>query len=347
MRRETPTPPAREPKGTATRRDFLRRAGGVAALAGLGPLAGAASPATSHLQGELPAPITEAFRFVFLPDIHLMDGLRAPEGMAAALDAASRLDPRPAFLVTGGDLIDNLRDKNLDDAIRLADAFLRIWGEHTELPAYHLLGNHDAAGWREGDIPPDDPRFGWGLLREKLGMESLYYSFNHGGWHFAALHNLTLTERGQYVSEFPDEQLAFLRDDLRANQGRPTILFGHFPPVSAIEFFDGRAERDEDEERWTLAFQRAARNPMALVEAMDEGDVKAFLSGHIHRLDRIEAMGHTFICAGSVSGAKWTGHDHGTPEGFAVVDCHADGTFEYAYHDYGWTAADASEEGGR
>ena len=49
-----------------------------------------------------------------------------------------------------------------------------------------------------------------------------------------------------------------------------------------------------------------------------------------------------FICSGSVSGAQWRGPDHGTPEGFGVVDCRPDGNFDYRYHPYGWKADPAA-----
>lgn len=128
--------------------------------------------------------------------------------------------------------------------------------------------------------------------------------------------------------------LDFLSEDLAANADRPTMLFGHMPPVSAIEFFTGEAELEGEE--WTLEVDRTVTNSAALVETMNEGDVRAFLSGHIHCLDRIEAAGHTFICSGSVSGDQWQGDDVDTPEGFGVVDCYPDGNFEYSYYDYGW-----------
>ncbi|MFZ5830049.1 MAG: hypothetical protein ACOY3P_08175 [Planctomycetota bacterium] len=112
------------------------------------------------------------------------------------------------------------------------------------------------------------------------------------------------------------------------------MIVGHFPAVTAIEFFGDNAKPQE--EGWTISFRRVARNPMALVEAVEGANVRAILSGHIHRLDQIEALGQTFICAGSVSGAKWLGHDHETPEGFGIFDCRPDGNFEYRYHDYGW-----------
>jgi hypothetical protein len=127
-----------------------------------------------------------------------------------------------------------------------------------------------------------------------------------------------------------------LHDDLARNGQRPTLLFGHYPPVSAIEFFTGEAKQKE--QAWELGYSRACRNPMDLVAAIGNANVKAFFSGHIHRLDRIEAKGQTFICAGSVSGDQWRGPDVDTQEGFAIVDCRADGTFSYRYHDYGWDA---------
>jgi DNA repair exonuclease SbcCD nuclease subunit len=278
----------------------------------------------------------QSFRFVFLPDIHLMREHRSAEGMAACLDAVERLDPKPEFLVTGGDLIDSLRHKDLKEANALADLFVKTWHEHTKLPVYHCLGNHDPAGWGEGSVPQEHPQFGFNLLKDKLGMDKLFYSFDYKSWHFVVLLNITLTTPGEYISEFSDEQMKFLKADLAQHKDRPTMIFAHFPAVSAIEFFDGRAEVENGE--WALGIDRMTRNPMALIQAVEGANVKAVMSGHIHRRDRIDAAGLTFICSGSVSGAKWTGHDHETPEGFGIVDCNEDGTYDYEYHDYNWNA---------
>lgn len=76
--------------------------------------------------------------------------------------------------------------------------------------------------------------------------------------------------------------------------------------------------------------------------AIQGANAKAILSSRIHRLDRVEAMGHTFICAGSVSGAQWRGPDHGTPEGFGLIDCRPDGSFDYRYHACGWKTGPAA-----
>lgn len=104
----------------------------------------------------------------------------------------------------------------------------------------------------------------------------------------------------------------------------------------AIEFFEGEAKHNDEQARWELAYGRATRNLMALVDAIGDANARAFFSGHIHRLDRIEAKGQTLICARSVSGNQWRGPDVDTDEGFAVIDCRSDDTFDYRYHAYGW-----------
>ncbi len=324
------------PEGTVsssiTRRGFMQAAGGTALAMGM-----TCWPTEIKADQRTAGAGSDAFRFVFMPDEHLRRERKSPRGMAQALDSLDMLDPRPKFIVTGGDLIHNCRDLTIHDGENMADLFQTIWNDHTDLPTYHCIGNHDPLGWRNKDVPADHPLFAWGLYREKFGLARNYYSFDRNGWHFVILQNFSLTERGSYVSEFADEQMQWLRRDLTAAGGRPTLIFGHFPPVSAISFFDDRAKVDEDGD-WTLSTQRMSRNPMALIEAVEGANVRAFFSGHIHRLDRIEAKGLTMICAGSVSGAQWRGPQVETQEGYGIIDCRPDGSFDYRYHDYDWMA---------
>ncbi|URD48551.1 metallophosphoesterase [Chroococcidiopsis sp. CCNUC1] len=189
-----------------------------------------------------PKSATQPFRFVFLSDIHLRKDLRSPQGMAAALDAVERLSPKPAFIVTGGDLCHDLRSQGLKEANETANLFVKIWQEHTKLPTYHSLGNHDPAGWSSETFPQKHPQFGMKLLMDKLGMKSLSYSFNHNNWHFVVLDNIHLTAPGEFVGEFTEKQLAFLRQDLTQHAKQPTMIFCHVPPVTATEFLGGRAE---------------------------------------------------------------------------------------------------------
>jgi len=310
-----------------SRRAFL----GGCGMAALGLAMAPASGAT-----RVRAQPGRAFRFVFMPDQHFRDEHASPEGLAKSLDSLQSLDPAPEFIVTGGDLIQNCRDLTIDEGERMADRFLSIWNDHTDLPTYHCIGNHDPLGWRNEEVPSDHPLFAFGLYREKFNLPKTYYSFDRNGWHFVVLQNFSLTERGKYVSEFTDEQMAWLRDDLAQVGDRPTMVFGHFPPISAIEFVNGRAEVQDGD--WRLGIVRMSRNPEALIDAVKNANVRAFFSGHIHRLDRIEVKGLTMICAGSVSGAQWRGPQVDTQEGYGVVDCRPDGSFDYRYHDYGWDA---------
>ena len=265
--------------------------------------------------------------------------------MAKALAAAMKLDPKPASIVTGGDLCQNLRDQTLEQCQEMADLFMKLWKQHVDVPAYHALGNHDPAGWGKGlsgfSGGKDHPLFGFKLMQQKLNLPKLSHSFDHAGWHFVIVHNAKLAGepgKGTVIGEFEEETLAFLRDDLSRNKGKPTMLFGHYPPVTAVEFFNGEAKHNDEQLRWELGYGRSTRNPMTLVEAIGDANVKAFFSGHIHRLDRIEVKRQTLICAGSVSGDQWRGPDVDTEEGFAVIDCRPDGSFEYEYHNYGWAA---------
>ena len=319
-----------------TRRQFVR-AGATAFAAGLG---GVALPGGARARGVGGPSAGGPFRFLFMTDFHLRREFGSAEGVAKALKAAMALDPKPAFVVTGGDLCQNLRDQTLPQCEEMADLFVKLWKQHVDVPAYHALGNHDPAGWGKGieSFPGgrDHPLFGFNLFMKKLNLPRPYYSFDHGGWHFVVLLNAKLVEPGKVIGEFDAEQMKFLRDDLSRNEKKPTMLFGHYPPVTAVEFFNGEAKGNDEQARWELGYGRATRNPMALVEAIGDADVKAFFSGHIHRLDRITTKGQTFICAGSVSGDQWRGPDVDTEEGFAVIDCLPDGTFDYRYHEYGW-----------
>jgi len=169
-----------------------------------------------------------------------------------------------------------------------------------------------------------------------MGMLGLHYRFADIGWHFVVTHNMRLNEPKSYISKFSEEQMKWLTSDLAANKGKPTMLIGHYPPVSAVDFFNGRASHIDG--ACSLSTPRMSRNLWDLVRATGCVNVKAFFSGHIHRIDRVEAAGQAFVCTCTVSGRKWPGHDHETPEGSTDIDYHEDGTFDYRYHDHGQEA---------
>ena len=48
------------------------------------------------------------FRFAHLTDPHCMADRRADEGLAACLKAVEEMKPRPDFILTGGDLVNDV-----------------------------------------------------------------------------------------------------------------------------------------------------------------------------------------------------------------------------------------------
>lgn len=311
-----------------TRRRFILSGAVALATVALSPLGGRGARAAEKR--------SRGFRLVFMPCIHLRRDLHSPAGFAAALRAVRKLSPAPDFILTGGDMCHNLRDQSLEESAEVADLFLNIYKENCSLPVHHCLGNHDLAAWNKVAEAADDPRYGKQLVVQKFGIKNRYYSFDHGGWHFAVLDYLRVIKPGEFAAEIDADQLAWLREDLAKHRAQPAIVVTHAPVVSAVELFTDRAKRTD--EALAVPFGRVISNAPAVVEVAKAGNVRAFISGHLHLVERLELLGHTFICSGSASGHQWTGPRMGTPEGFGVFDCHADGTFGFRYESYGWKA---------
>jgi len=311
-----------------TRRRFLTNAAAASAAVAWSPFAVGTARGAQIPSG--------GFRFVFMPCVHLRRDLRSPEGFASALQAVRRLSPAPDFILTGGDMCHNMRDQTLEQSVEITDLFAKVFKENCSLPAQYCLGNHDLAAWNKVAESAGDPRYGKKLTLQKFEMKAPYYSFDHADWHFVVLDYLRVSEPGKFTAEIDPEQLAWLREDLNANRSRPTIAVTHAPVVSAVELFSDRAARTDT--ALAVPFGRVIANAPEVVEAAKLGKMRAFVSGHLHLVERLELLGQTFICSGSVSGHQWTGPRMGTPEGFGVFDCRPDGTFTYGYQSHGWTA---------
>jgi len=319
----------RDDDGQFSRRGFLRGVGGVTVAAGL---ASFLTPDSLLAQEAAPA---GGLRFVHLTDIHLMPRRNSDAGLAACLDYVAKLNPQPQFIVAGGDQCDNLRAEDIASGKARLERFRSIWNDHTNLPTYYCLGNHDPVGWTNRDVPRDDPQYGKQLMMDVLGMDRRFYAFGNGGWRFIVLDDVQKTDSG-FKGEFVEEQLDFLRSELRQHPDEPTIIICHIPPISAEEYLGGKIRAGDT--GWTVGYSRVTANPADLVAAMEGSSVKCVLSGHIHHVEHIETHGQTFICGGAVSGNWWQGSLRGCPEGFGIVDCLPDGTFRYKYQDFGWKA---------
>jgi len=300
-------------------------------MAGLDPLfAQNAAPPTSR---------ATSFRFAFLTDLHLLqDGaLRSVEGIAACLAAVGKLDPRPEFILCGGDLVHSTRDLTLTAAESALDFFLQIWNDHTDLPTHWTFGNHDLAGTSNPQASPGDRDYGKGLFQNRLQLPRLFYSFDCMGWHFVVLDDIALQPDHLYFGKLFDDELAFLKADLDAHRTTPTIVCSHVPIASNLPLgllFAHRLANDHQPVPKTLV----CTNGGAVIEDAAGHNIRAILSGHLHYYETLDQNGVRIINSGAVCGNYWMGPNHGCPEGFGVVDLGADGSVAFDYRGYGWKA---------
>lgn len=115
---------------------------------------------------------------------------------------------KPEFVVTAGDLIEGLVDKN---APAEWDVVERLHKPYAAIPLYLTPGNHDI--W--SDVSEQ-------VFRKRSGRAP-HYSFDRGAVHFTVLDN-------SRSDEFSQAQLAFLEADLKANASRPVkFIVSHRP----------------------------------------------------------------------------------------------------------------------
>lgn len=171
--------------------------------------------------------------------------------------AAMNDEVHPDFVVNLGDDVED-ESKEADLArYGQCQAILR----KVRAPLVNVAGNHDFVHLTREDLN----RF-W----QRTG--SLYYSFDHGDWHFAVLHTI---ERTDIDIRLPAPQLEWLSKDLAAAE-KPTVILMHH----------SASEQDLDDSRWFFG-----RGHVALVKERKElraileksGKVRAVFNGHLHR----------------------------------------------------------------
>ena len=328
--------------GGRSRRDFMM--GGVMAAAGLaaGLISGcnkeadcAGVPGT--VAGLKPDVENAGFRFVHLTDIHVQPQLRAGEGFRKCMDAVLKLNPRPDFILTGGDLVMDLLAADEPRAKSLFDLFQSICRD-CDIPFRHCIGNHDTLGWSKRTVAPSHALYGKKMFQERLNLERTSYSFDHKGWRIAVVDDILPATNPDldYEGGFSEEDLDWLHRDLGAAGERPKMLCTHIPIVSSVIFRAFNATKPGAQNIVDRA--DTCRNAGAILKVLKDHRVNLVLSGHLHENERIEYQGTTHIEDGAVCGNWWRGALNGTPEGFGIIDAKADGTFEHQYHAYGWNA---------
>jgi len=263
--------------------------------------------------------------------------LRSVEGIVACLAAVEKLDPRPDFILCGGDLVHSTRELTLPGAETALDYFLTLWKDNTDLPTQWIFGNHDLAGTSNKNVPVSDPEYGKGLFQNRLQLPKLFYSFDCKGWHFVILDDIALQPDRSYIGEFFDDELAFLKADLAANRNSPTIVCTHIPILSNVPLMLAMAKVGNDPVK-AATKSMVCTNSNSLLDNFPGHNIRAVLAGHLHFYEKLEQNGVQIINSGAVCGSYWKGPNHGSPEGFGVVDLSADGKVAFDYRTYGWKA---------
>jgi 3',5'-cyclic-AMP phosphodiesterase len=268
-----------------------------------------------------------------ITDVHITDAKDSPKGVTAMF--AHMGTYAPDFILNTGDAV-----MAVDGGVSGARAAqqIQLWKEAVKAaPAaiQSCLGNHDVWG---GSAPTDAvpaAKKGFGLMTEALGMPHHYYSFDKGGWHFIALNSVVNWPDYGVLTE---EHFDWLRNDLaKTPNSTPIVVISHLPIVSVTSSLYGSGQKRKDGVLVPKVWQHV--DCWEISELFrHHPNVKLCLSGHMHTCDRCEYRGVWYICGGAVSGAWWGGSEYGFPPMYGQLDLFADGTFDYRFTDYGWTA---------
>lgn len=301
-----------------TRRTFLRSS----VLAG-GALATGCRSAT------ISSAAPPDFSVAFLTDPHVHAEQEAARGFAKAVNHALAQRRPPERMITGGDLVFDILETDEAAADAQFDLFEAAL-ESARIPVHHTVGNHDVLGVRESSgLDPSHPRYGKTYVRERLGLERTYHSFDHEGWHFVILDTIGIEGRN-YRGWVDQEQLAWLDDDL-AVANRPTVVVGHIPLLSNYwEWNRGTVE--------PIPAGVTVVNAHEVIGVLARHPVKLVLGGHLHIVERFQYKGIEFANLGAVSGNWWNGARDGFEEGYSMLDFRAD-QVTWRYIDYGWEVA--------
>jgi 3',5'-cyclic AMP phosphodiesterase CpdA len=315
-----------------TRRHFLQTAGaGIAGLA-IGQ-AGLANGARRRV-----------LRVAHLTDVHVQPELHAPEGMTACLRHLQAMPDRPELILSGGDHVMDCVRQTRDRTRVQWDLWSQVLAAETAIPVRACIGNHDIWGWNKthSKTTGSEAEYGKTWACEVLGLARPYYSFSQGGWHFIALDGVQPGEaEGSFYGALDEEQFAWLARELESvPRSTPILIWSHIPIISAMgPLINSRGLKTRPIAIEAGHIHWDAVRVLGLLSR--HANVKACLSGHLHRVEHVELKGIHFYCNGAVSGAWWKGKNDGFDEGYALLDLYDDGSLDCRYVPYGWKAAEA------
>ncbi len=270
-------------------------------------------------------------RIAHLTDIHIQPLIGAAKGLEKCLHHLQNLDIKPDFIFNGGDSIMGAHRSPRDKFVKQWKLFKEVNDSENGLEVFPCIGNHDIWCEKEDTSSFRDGRK-WAM--DEYALESPYYSFARGGWHFIVLDSVQPKPDGSWYTALIDEaQADWLRKELkRVPATTPVMIMSHIPILSASVFLDGKNFQDG---RWTVPGSWMHEDAAALTELFyRHKNVRLAVSGHLHLLDKVEYNGVTYCCNGAVSGAWWFGNYRQTGPGYALIDLYEDGSFRTEYISY-------------
>ena len=207
--------------------------------------------------------------------------------LIAALDALSRINPRPDLVIASGDLTDHGRVTEYRDLKEILDAY-----PFDVLP---LMGNHDRreAFW---EVFPDGPRNG----------DFVQYAIDDHPVRLVAVDTLDV---GRHGGAFCAARAEWLDKTLSAEPKKPTIIAAHHPPITTgipwMTLYDDSV--------WAERFAKIVSR---------HKQVKRVICGHIHRPIQAE-WANTSVCVSPATSAQvaldFTPLDADTPDNRVLI----------------------------
>lgn len=266
----------------------------------------------------------ESFRFVFMADVHYHDKNNAPEAMDAAIDTINKL--KPDLILVGGDILYDALRRDLKDAEDQRVAFMEK-ADKFDAPLYYAIGNHDHFALYNRKIESDHPLFGKKYYEKHFGAR--YYSFDHKGWHFITLDNMTVTDDRKYIGRLDSIQLEWLKEDLdQVSDTTPVVIMAHVPLITTLSQWHGGGTNPNGN-------RIAIENSDEIIKLFRDKNLKMILQGHIHYYEVLHILNKTtVISAPSFSGKWWMGPMNGLNIGFVLIDVENQNDFNYQLIDY-------------